>query len=47
MNGSLIYNNNSKTLTGTYTLQVLPVANAPMGYTPGTITGDMKLEIKP
>lgn len=41
------YNSSNKTLTGTYTLQVLPIANAPTGYTPGTVTGEMKLEIKP
>jgi len=47
MTCNLIYNNSNKILTGTYTLQVLPIANAPAGYTPGTVTGDMKLEIKP
>jgi hypothetical protein len=46
MNCNLIYNNSNKTLTGTYTLQVLPVTNAPAGYTPGTVTGELKLEIK-
>lgn len=47
MNCNLIYNSSNKTLTGTYTLQVLPVTNAPTGYIAGTVTGDMKLEIKP
>lgn len=47
MNCNLIYNNSNKTLTGTYTLQVLPVTNAPAGYTPGTVTGELNLEIKP
>jgi hypothetical protein len=47
MNCDLVYNNSSKIFTGTYTLQVLPIANTPTGYTPGTVTGDMKLEIKP
>jgi hypothetical protein len=47
MECSLVYNSTSKTLTGTYSLQVLPIANPPAGYTPGTVTGDMKLEMKP
>lgn len=46
MNCSLVYNSTDKTLTGSYTLQVLPIANPPAGYTPGTVTGDMKLTIK-
>lgn len=44
---NLVYNSTNKTLNGTYTLEVLPIANPPAGYTPGTVTGDMKLEIKP
>jgi len=31
MNCNLIYNSSNKTLTGTYTLQVLPITNAPTG----------------
>lgn len=47
MTCTLLYNSSNQTLTGTYILQVLPLANPPAGYTPGTVTGDMKLEIKP
>lgn len=47
MNCSLVYNSNAKTLTGTYNLQVLPIANPPVGYAPGMVTGNMKLEIQP
>ena len=47
MNCNLTYNSSNQTLTGTYNLEVLPIANPPAGYTPGTVTGDMKLEIKP
>ncbi|WP_379091543.1 hypothetical protein [Pedobacter sp. UC225_65] len=47
MDCNLVYTNNNNILTGTYTLQVLPIANAPTGYTPGTVTGELKLEIKP
>jgi len=46
MNCSLVYNSNAKTLTGTYSLQVLPIVNPPVGYIVGTVTGDMILEIK-
>lgn len=45
MNCSLVYNSTDKTLTGTYILQVLSIPNPPVGYTPGTVTGDMKLTI--
>ena len=44
---NLVYNSTDKTLTGTYNLEVLPIANPPAGYTAGSVTGDMKLEIKP
>ncbi len=44
---NLVYNSTNKTLSGTYSLEVLPISNPPTGYTPGTVTGDMKLEIKP
>ncbi len=47
MTCDLIYNSAGKTLNGTYSLVVLPTANPPAGYTAGTVTGDMKLEIKP
>jgi hypothetical protein len=47
MDCNLIYNGSNQTLTGTYRLEVLPVANPPAGYAPGTVTGDMKLELKP
>jgi hypothetical protein len=46
MTCNLIYNS-SKTLTGTYILLVLAIPNQPAAYTPGTVTGEMKLEIKP
>lgn len=47
MNCTLVYNSSAKNLTGTYTLQVLPVSNPPAGYTPGTVNGDMKIEMNP
>lgn len=47
MNCTLVYNSADKSLSGTYILQVLPIPNPPSGYTPGTVTGDMKLTIKP
>lgn len=47
MTCNLSYNGSNQTLTGTYSLEVLPIANPPAGYTPGIVTGDMKLEIKP
>ncbi len=47
MTCNCVYNSSSKILTGTYSLQVLPITNPPVGYTPGTVTGDVKLEIKP
>jgi hypothetical protein len=47
MTCSLIYNGSNQTLTGPYNLEVLPIANPPAGYTAGTVTGDMKLELKP
>lgn len=46
MNCNLVYNTIDKTLTGSYTLQVLPIANPPSGYTSGTVTGDMKLQVR-
>jgi len=46
MTCNLLYDVVSKTLTGSYSLQVLPITNPPSGYTPCTVTGDMKLEIK-
>lgn len=47
MNCALNYNSTDGTLTGTYTLQVLPVTNPPANYKPGTVTGDMKLSQNP
>ncbi|MEE1945260.1 hypothetical protein VRU48_09080 [Pedobacter sp. KR3-3] len=47
MTCSLIYNSSNKTLTGTYVLQVLPIANQPTAYMPGTVNGEIRLEIKP
>ncbi len=47
MTCNCVYNSSSKLLTGTYSLQVLPITNPPAGYIPGTVTGDIKLEIKP
>jgi hypothetical protein len=46
MTCDLSYNSSNKTLTGTYVLQVLAIPNQPAAYVPGTVTGDMKLEIK-
>ncbi|MGC4099997.1 MAG: hypothetical protein QM738_01520 [Ferruginibacter sp.] len=47
MTCNLLYNSTNQILTGTYSLVVLPIANPPAGYTAGTVTGDMKLELKP
>lgn len=47
MTCSLSFNRSDKTLTGTYTLQVAAIPNQPAGYTPGTVTGAIKLEVKP
>lgn len=44
MDCNLVYDAAAKKLTGTYSLQVLPIANPPAGYTPGTVTGDMALQ---
>lgn len=43
---NLVYNSTNKTLTGTYTLQVFAVPDPPQGYMPGSVTGDIKLEIQ-
>lgn len=47
MTCNLSYNSSNKTLTGVYVLQVLAIPNQPAAYIPGTVTGEMKLEIKP
>lgn len=47
MTCNLLYNSSNQTLTGAYSLEVLPITNPPAGYTPGTVTGDMKLELAP
>lgn len=44
LTANLVYNAADNTLTGNYNLQVAAVANAPAGYTPGTISGDIKFE---
>src|SRR6218665_1407873 len=38
MDCNLVYNQTDKTITGSYTLQILPITNTPPGYTPPTIT---------
>jgi hypothetical protein len=44
LTANLVYNAADNTLTGTYALLVSAIANAPAGYTPGTISGDIKFE---